>query len=336
MTQVIDAEPKHRRSRARRAVIVALVMLLLGLGALAGGSWWTVKHYLGKIDRMPGVFPTGEPPAEGKGGQNFLLVGIDARSDLPTTGKGAKGPVWEYGAQRSDTMLLVHIPADHSAAYFVSLPRDSWVDVPGHGEAKLNAAFSWGGPPLLIDTVQRLTDLRIDHLAVLDWDGFKNLTDALGGVDIPLADGTERHMNGKEALAYVRERKSLARGDLDRTHRQQNYLRSVLTETLANASLTSPLKTKGLLDKFTASVSVDDRLSDGDLLGLAWDLKGLRGRDLEFMNVPVTGTPMVRGQSTVELDRVESRRLWQAVRDDDMAGYLAGDREVDQLAEHPS
>nr|WP_308802047.1 LCP family protein [Streptomyces polyasparticus] len=284
------------------------------------------------------MFPTDVPaeaqPEPGKGGQNFLLAGVDSRSSLPTTGEQATGDLWKPGAQRSDTMMLVHLPADHSAAYFVSLPRDSWVYIPGHGKAKLNAAFSWGGPPLLIDTVQRLTNLKVDHFAVLDWDGFKKLTNELGGVDIPLADGEKRHMNGEEALGYVRERYSLARGDLDRTHRQQNFLRAVFAKTLSKATLSDPFAAKALLDKVTASVSVDDQLSNSDLRDLAWAHRNLRVHDMEFMNAPTSGTGTVQGQSVVNLDRSAGERLWQAIRDDDMAAYLA-ENETDSLTVSP-
>jgi len=110
------------------------VLLLAGMLAIVGTGWWAVEHYTGKVDRIPNAFPTNVPESEqpqaAKGGETFLLVGIDARSDLPTTGRNAKAPEWKRGAQRSDTMMLVHLPADHKHAYVVSLPRDSWVAIP--------------------------------------------------------------------------------------------------------------------------------------------------------------------------------------------------------------
>ncbi|MEU7009887.1 LCP family protein [Streptomyces sp. NPDC046332] len=313
----------------KRVLLVALALLGIGILMVGGAGWWAVEHYTGKVDRIPGAFPTHVPPAQqpapSKGGQTFLLVGVDSRSDLPTTGRDAEAPSWTYGAQRSDTMMLVHLPADHSNAYVVSLPRDSWVDIPGHGTAKLNAAFSWGGPPLLIDTVQRLTDVRVDHLAIIDWEGFKELTDAVGGVDLRV-DGTVRHMNGTQALAYVRERKNLPRGDFDRTHRQQNFLRAVLTRTMTTRNLTNPVRATELLDTLTASVSVDDRLSDADLRELLWDNRSVRPGDMVFMNAPVARTAMIKGQSVVLLDRGKSDALWAAMRNDTLAAYVAGHR----------
>ncbi|WP_234438367.1 LCP family protein [Streptomyces sp. NRRL S-340] len=319
------ARPERRRSRARRVLLGALALFTVGLLMAGGVVWWAVDHYTGKVDRVSGAFPTNVPaaaqPAPSAGGQTFLLVGVDSRSDLPTTGRDAEAPEWKYGAQRSDTMMLVHLPADHSGAYVVSLPRDAWVDIPGHGRAKLNAAFSWGGPPLLIDTVQRLTKVRVDHLAVIDWDGFKKLTDSVGGVDL-VVDGVRRHMNGTQALVYVRERHHLPRGDFDRTHRQQYFLRTLMAKVMRPSTFSNPLKAAGVLDDLTAAVSVDDRLGDGDLRALLWDNKKVRPGDMVFMNAPAKGTGMISGQSVVLLDPRAGTELWQAMRDDALDLYL--------------
>lgn len=340
------AEPPERRRarirrRTRRVLYGALILLCTGGLLIAGTGYWAYEHYTGRVQRIPHAFPTGVPaaalpPPSKAGSQTFLLVGVDARSDLPTTGKDAKAPEWKPGAQRSDTMMLVHLPAGHEHAYVVSLPRDSWVAVPGHGMAKLNAAFSWGGPPLLIDTVQRLTKVKIDHLAVIDWSGFKKLTDAVGGVDLTVDRTVSRrngpggvwtagphHMNGDDALDYVRERYGLPNGDLDRTHRQQNFLRAVLAKMLSGGTLANPLKLKRTLDQVTSVVSVDDRLSDGALRGLVWDMRSVRSSDMVFMNAPVAGFDTIRRQSVVLLDDNGSRELWEAIRNDTMAGFVA-------------
>lgn len=327
-----DTDTTHstkRRRRTRRVLIGALALFLAGVGGVAGTGWWAVEHYTGKVSRIPNAFPSNVPasalPEDTKGGETFLLVGVDRRSELPTTGQDAKVSDWKYGAQRSDTMMLVHIPADHKNAYVVSLPRDSWVSIPGHGKAKLNAAFSWGGSPLLIDTVQRLSKVRIDHLAVIDWSGFKALTDAVGGVDL---DG--EHMNGEQALKYVRERYNLPRGDFDRTHRQQAFLRAVLSKTMTKSTFSNPLKIKSLLDDVTNTVSVDESLSDSDLRDLLWSMNGVRSGDMTFMNAPVSGTDMIKGQSVVLLDKNGTSELWEAMTNDTMADYIAT-HSVDKL-----
>jgi LCP family protein required for cell wall assembly len=338
---VDPARRARRRRRTRRVLYGALVLLCTGVLLVAGTGYWAYEHYTGRVERIPNVFPTDVPqaalpPASKDGSETFLLVGLDARSDLPTTGKDAKAPEWKPGAQRSDTMMLVHIPANHKNAYVVSLPRDSWVSVPGHGKAKLNAAFSWGGPPLLIDTVQRMAKVKIDHLMVIDWSGFKKLTDAIGGVDITVDKTVSRrngpggvwtagthHMNGDEALDYVRERYGLPRGDLDRTHRQQNFLRAVLGKMLSGGTFTDPLKLKHALDQVTSVVSVDDRLSDSALRDLVWDMRGVRSKDMVFMNAPVAGFDTIQKQSVVLLDDNGTSALWEAMRNDTMAHYVA-------------
>jgi LCP family protein required for cell wall assembly len=331
----------RRRRRTRRVLLGALTLLCTGVLLAAGTTYWAYEHYTGRVERIPNVFPTNVPqaalPAPSKdGSETFLLVGVDSRSDLPTTGKDAEAPEWKPGAQRSDTMMLVHLPADHKHAYVVSLPRDSWVSIPGHGKAKLNAAFSWGGPPLLIDTVQRLTKVKIDHLAVIDWSGFKQLTDAVGGVDITVDKTVKRyngpggvwtagthHMDGADALDYVRERYGLPNGDLDRTHRQQNFLRAVLSKMLSGGTFSSPLKLKRTLDQVTSVVSVDDRLSDGDLRSLLWDMRGVRSSGMAFMNAPVAGFDMIQKQSVVLLDTNAADELWESMRNDTMTDFVA-------------
>lgn len=184
--------------------------------------------------------------------------------------------------------MLVHLSGDERSASTVSLPRDSWVPIPGHGSAKINAAFSWGGPPLLIQTVERLTGIRVDHFGVIDWHGFRSLTDAVGGVPVTIERDSydpeqDRHftagthvLDGEQALAYVRQRHGLPGGELDRIKRQQQFLQSLVGRIRADVSLTDPLGTDRMLDAITRAVSVDDRMSNGDLRALAFGLRRLR------------------------------------------------------------
>lgn len=111
----------------------------------------------------------------------FLLVGTDSRSPEPTTGAEASGPEYVPGAQRSDVIMLFTLSPDRTGASVVSIPRDSWVPIPGRGLGKINTAYSYGGPTLLINTVEQLTQLRVDHFMVIDFAGFQQMTDAVGG-----------------------------------------------------------------------------------------------------------------------------------------------------------
>ncbi|WP_030263045.1 LCP family protein [Streptomyces sp. NRRL B-24484] len=333
----------RRRRRTRRVLLWTLVALFALLLGGTGAAYWTVEHYASSVDRIPGAFPTlpaeQQPAAVPNTGTTFLLVGLDARSDVATTGKEAKAPAWKAGAQRSDTMMLLHIAADRKSASIISLARDTLVDIPGHGKAKINAAYSWGGPALMVETVQDLTGIRIDHLAVIDWNGFRALTDAVGGVDITIPktieargdarqwDAGTHHMDGAEALLYVRERHGLPNGDLDRSKRQQNFLRALMIQTMNAGTLGSPARLTGLLQAVGDVVSVDDRLSNSDLYELAWSMRGLRADGVRFMNAPFGGFDTTAdGQSVVLLDRAAAAPLWEAVRNDRMDQYLAEHR----------
>jgi LCP family protein required for cell wall assembly len=201
------------------------------------------------------------------------LVGSDRRADQGTTGLDANEPLWRYGSQRADTIMLVHLPADRGRVYLVSFPRDAWVPIRGYGNAKLNAAFSFGGPPLLIATVERLTGVRVDHFAILDFDGFRSMTDALGGVNVRVVRmvrdparkvvwpvGTH-HLDGARALDFVRQRHNLPGGDLGRIKRQQAFLKALAGQVVDRGTLANPLKLNAFLEASTRAVSVDESLT---------------------------------------------------------------------------
>jgi LCP family protein required for cell wall assembly len=308
-------------------LVLALVTVLALLGLGIGGVWWATNHYGDQVSRIPHAFPDGSRPPEGDGaeGTTFLLVGVDSRSSKPTTGHEATTRLWRYGAQRSDTLMLVHLgPGGHTAST-VSIPRDSWVPIPGHGSAKINAAFSWGGPPLLIQTVEQLTGVRVDHFGVIDWYGFRSLTDAVGGVPVTVPESSydpEQHrhftagthtMDGNEALAYVRQRHGLPGGELDRIERQQQFLRSLVGEVRGEASVTDPFGAARMLDAITRTVSVDDGMSNGDLRDLVLGLRHLNASDTSFATAPIIRSEMIHGQYALILDTEKLRALCRGI-----------------------
>lgn len=324
-----NVRPRHR---LRNRLLVGLVVVLLaGLGLGGGGLWWATDYYGDRVTRIPHAFPDGPRP-EPSEGTTFLLVGVDSRSRKPTTGEDAEVPLWKLGAQRSDTLMLVHLDPGKDTAYTVSIPRDSWVPIPGHGQAKINAAFSWGGPALLVQTVERLTDVRVDHVAVIDWHGFVELTDAVGGVPITVRENSydseqQKHftagthtMNGEEALAYVRQRHGLPGGELDRIKRQQQFLRSLVGEMRGNVRLADPLGVPRMLDALTATVSVDDHLSNADLRDLVLGLRHLKAADTSFTTAPIVRSDMIKGQYALILDRSGLRALCQRMAPEQSAG----------------
>lgn len=333
--QLADDLPR-RHPRLRRVLIVLLASgLVLALMAV-GFVWYVTDRYGGNVTRLPDVFspldeedrPAPPTPAEGTDDipMTFLLAGSDSRADGATTGEDATD---DGGSERSDVLMLLQVSADRRSAFAISIPRDSYVPVPGYGTTKINAAFAFGGPTLAVQTVEQLTNIRIDHFLAVDFNGFKAITDALGGVDVRVAEETYafgvtftqgvNHLNGDEALAYVRQRYRLPGGDFDRVQRQQSYLRAVMATVSRDNLLTDP----GRLDDFvlavTGSMSVDDELSNFDLAGLALSLRNLQPDDVAFLTVPVAGTGMEGTQSVVYLDMPKAEEMWSYI----LAGTLA-------------
>jgi LCP family protein required for cell wall assembly len=238
--------------------------------------------------------------------------------------------------------MLVHIPADRTQAYLISIPRDSLVTIPGEGRQKVNAAFSFGGPDLAVRTIEKLTGVFIDHIAMIDWAGFKDLTRAIGGVQVTVAETfTDTRNNrtweegtytleGRKALQYVRTRYGLEQGDFDRIKRQQNFLRAVMQKTVSTGTLANPIKLSNLMGAITKATTVDSGWTAGDMRALVLNLRDLGPSDVQYLTAPVAGTKDVAGVGdVVVLKKKESNALWKSVRDDDVQAYLdkyGGDR----------
>ncbi len=272
-----DGPPPRRRvgrpSCAGRSSASGCSTLVLAL-AVAGGAWYLADRYGGNIDRVAGVFdgldegtrpaPASPQVAAAEDPVTFLLVGSDTRSQVVDG---------ELPDARSDAIMIARIAGDRQHAQVVSIPRDSWVDIPGHGMNKINAAYAFGGPTLLIQTVENLTGVRIDHYAAISFNGLISMTDALGGVDVVVAATTSNgpytfqagpnHLDGDQARWYVGQRYDLAGGDFDRVRRQQNYLRSLFAKLFAAGTFDSPAQIDSVLRTVTGSIAVDDTLDLG-------------------------------------------------------------------------
>lgn len=328
---------------ARHKALTALVVLVLVLAAGCSGFALYLNSQLGNVDRVTydkEVLPEKERPTrEPQAGEalNVLLAGTDNGTSDLTLSEAVDAGEWEPGEFRSDTMMVVHLDADREHVYVVSIPRDTWLHIDGIGMSKINAAFSEGGPSLMVRTVEQFTDLRIDHLAMIDWDGFKDLTTALGGVQVYIPktfyDQSQHRewtkgyhlLAGKDALQYVRTRYGLPEGDFDRIDRQQNFLRQVMEDSLSSGTLTNPGRLANVLKAITNNLTVDEDFSTGEMRSLALELRDIRSGDVTFLTVPRAKDAYVTspdGQSIVRLNEREAQALWQAMRTDDMQSYL--------------
>lgn len=346
-----QASQKKQASRARKALIISLGLLLILGGGAVLGAYALSEQSLNQVERIPafeGIDEEKRPdkPVSGAGSNsiNILLTGIDTRESEKSTGAEA-GDEWKNTGQRSDTIMILHIPDDRKSANLISIPRDSYVEIVGRGGAdKINAAYSYGGPPMYIETVEQLTGLRIDHLAVIGWEGFRDLTDALGGVTMTFDEAVEgasrevfpageHTLDGEEALDYVRARYNLPGGDFDRVKRQQNFLRSLMQQTLSSGTVTNPVKLNRVIDAVTQNLSVDDQFTNGKMRSLAVDMRSVRSGNVTFMTVPVAGTGMEGSQSVVYLDDEKMDELFAAVKVDNLDKYLKKYGSEDTLGE---
>ena len=251
-------------------------------------------------------------------GTNYLLIGGDAGPD-------------RVGV-RSDVMVLVHVPEDRSNVTLIHFPRDLYVSIPGNGKNKLNAAYSFGGAPLLVRTMQDLLGVEIDHVAIIDFEGFKRMTDAVGGVEVNVEEASEgdgevftegmMHMDGDTALTFVRQRKQLSEGDISRGRRQQAFIKALMLKTLSKETLTNPLKLKDFLDAATSNLTVDQKLDVAAMRSEALAMRDLRGDDIRFITAPFTGFgTSPEGASIDVVDDVKMAQLGEAIRENKLDQY---------------
>ncbi|MGB7361107.1 MAG: LCP family protein [Mycobacterium sp.] len=279
------ARPSRKPGRLRRwlRVLVACVVVL-GAATVGVGIWVQTS-----LTRIPALTDYPERPARGAG-TTWLLVGSDSRAGLTPEQQAelATGGDLDFsGSARTDTILLVHLPGLGSStpATMVSIPRDSYVPIPGYGSDKVNAAFTLGGPTLLTQTVEQATGLRIDHYAEIGFGGFAGLVDAVGGVTMcpaepindPLA-GIElpagcQELDGRSALGYVRTR-TTPRADLDRMANQRQFMSALVDRATSPAVLLNPLRWYPMARAAVDTVTVDDGDNLWDLIRLAWALHG--------------------------------------------------------------
>jgi LCP family protein required for cell wall assembly len=322
-----EHRPDREHRRNRKVLVAALVLLLLPVLAVGGYLVWLnqiVTNNVQQEDLLPGVgaMPTdsaGATVAQPVGnGTNYLIIGNDAGPD-------------RVGA-RSDVMVLVHVPEDRAKVQLVHFPRDLWVSIPDRGKAKLNAAYAYGGAPLLVRTMQNMLGITIDHVAMLGFEDFKNITDAVGGVDVQVEEASQgdgkvfrkgvQHMDGETALVFVRQRYMLSEGDISRGKRQMAFIEALMQKTLSADTLTNPLRLKDFIAAATDNLTVDRGLDVGTMRGEAFAMRNLRPGDIVRITAPFTGFgTSPDGQSIDIVDEARMKQLGEALRTDTMDSY---------------
>src|SRR5215831_12158230 len=223
--------------------------------------------------------------------------------------------------------MLVHVPADHRYVKVVSLPRDSWVAIPGHGMNKINAALGIGGPRLMVRTVEQATRLTINDYIEVNFLGFVKVIDALGGVNICLPFAVDdrysglhilagpHHVDGITALMFARDRHSFGASDLARIQDQQQLIASALSQAISSGTLTNPVELARVLSAASAAIKVDKGFN---VVSLAEELRGISPSQVTFTTVPLASVNHVTpyGQSAVLWDRSAASALFTALKND--------------------
>ena len=315
----IEASRRARTQRTLALITSALSALVL----LTAGSGWLLTGY---VSSHLGRVNAGTSDATTSGPLNILLAGVDVRSGLSKHQERVLH-VGHATGHNSDTLMVIHISADRRRVAVISLPRDSWVRIPGYGMNKINAAIGLGGPRLMVRTVELATGLTINNFVEVNFLGFVKIINALGGVDICLPyavndpysglhmSAGRHHVNGVMALRFARDRHSFAKSDLARIADQQQLLSSVLSEAVSSGMLANPVRFSRFLAAATSATTVDQRLN---VTSLAEQMRFIRPSAVSFTTVPLANTNYraPNGESAVLWNTAAARALFARVKSD--------------------
>lgn len=317
----MDAPPTNARPHRRRKKTNPFKAAFGCFGwALAIVLVFTLAFTLWTDSRLTRTAAFPDQQIADTAGTNWLLVGSDSRQGLSEEDQATLGTGGDVGVGRTDTIMLLHIPQSGNAR-LVSIPRDSYVEVPGFGFDKINASFTYGGPPLLTQTVEQATGIRIDHYAEIGMGGLANVVDSVGGVNIcvdepindplagiDLAAGCQ-DLEGPQALGYVRTRAS-ALGDLDRVERQREFFAALLNKITSPGTLANPFRLVSLVNHTSNSFIVDDGDHVWHLARVALAMS--KGVDTE--TVPVGGFQDTAVGNVVIWDETGAQELFDSMR----------------------
>ena len=338
-----DPSAPKRRGRTRKRHTIGKVLLATTLVLMMStglGTVWLYRHLNGNLNVLDPTAQLSNRPdklkVEGpKEPLNILVMGSDSRDC-----EGCNIDNLTGGGQRSDTTILFHLSADRERAYGISIPRDSMVDrpdcqtedgqtIPGADNVMWNEAFALGGPACTIQQFEQLTDIRLDHFVVVNFEGFQGMVDAIGGVEVcipePIVDpahginieaGT-RKIKGKEALNYVRERYVVGNGsDIGRMKRQQAFIGSMAHQVVTAGTLARPDHLVGFLNSATKSLTVDPGLKNvWKIAKLGVEFQGIGLDNIQFLTIP--NIPDPADPNRLVWEEPQAKQVWQKVARDE-------------------
>ena len=332
-------------------IFTGISIAVLAISAISALAFGTVTASINKIDVFSGI---DKRPEKKSTAMNYLLVGSDTREGLSKAELKALrvGSVATAAGKRSDTMLLVHISKARDKAVMISIPRDTFALIPEHTSksgklipaaySKINSSFNWGGAPLLIQTVEEMTELKIDHYIEINFAGFARIVDSIGGVEVCtkkdindpkshlILEAGVHTLNGIESLKYVRTREFDGLGDLGRMQRQQAFMSAVLRKATSAGVLLNPVTMASFINSSLSAVTTDSELKNSDLIALAKQMKSLSTSSVRTLTVPLSNLNYYSNgvTSAVLWDPVLAPQLWTRLREDQAV--------VDEVVASPS
>jgi len=290
---------------------------------------WVPFHAWGAVNRI-NASPVGARPAASKG-YDYVLVGSDSREGLTAAQQRQlhTGTTKVAEGKRTDSIILVHVPSGDGQPALISLPRDSYVPIPGHGHNKINAAYTLGGPKLLVRTIEKVTDVRIDGYVEIGFGGFASVVDSLDGVDICVARAMDdrraginlkpgcQTLDGPKALGYVRARYSDPLGDIGRAKRQRQFLGAIMHKALSPSTALIPWRYYGFATTAGAGLTVGQDTTLRDVTRVLQAMRAVSNGQGLSLTVPVSNPSLSTNVgSVVKWDTRKAVALFTAIRDD--------------------
>ncbi|MGN6751184.1 MAG: LCP family protein [Intrasporangium sp.] len=316
--------PRRRRVRKGRAILLVAVLLILAWLAFMVWVPFNAWNNVARVDNIPG----GSRPTDTTG-YNYLLVGSDSREGL-TKAQRKEYATGNAEGKRTDTIMLVHVSESGGKPVLVSIPRDSYVPIPGYGSNKINAAFSFGGAKLLTQTVEQVTGIHVDGYLEIGLGGFANMVDALDGVNICVPRNMKdkkagidlkkgcQVLGGKDALGYVRSRYEDPLGDIGRANRQRQFLAAVMKKAATPATVLIPWRYKGFADGVASGINVGEGTGMMDAVRILQAMRSVSNDEGLSLTVPIEtmSLPTRNAGVAVKWNTDQAKALFRALKDD--------------------